>query len=529
MKNVEGGLLRIVSILGAFSALSGVVPGIAQSTPASQTWQESKLIADDGAIGDSLGSSVSIWGDSAIAGAPAADIGGQPNSGAAYVFTRVGGDWQQEAKLIPSDGAYADSFGTSVSIWGDRAIVGAPGANVQGEFTGAAYVFVRNGGVWVEQAKLVPGGQSRGWDFGTSVALSGSTTVIGAPGAWNPHGIQPGAAYVYSEQNGKWIEEAELLPATASDSAEFGTSVAILGNTLIGGARYHEVGTASLQGGAWVYRKSDGQWLEDGYLVASDGEAGDFFGAAVAVVADQAVVGAWADDENGTFSGSAYVFERMQSGWVEQTKLLPSDGAAGDRFGAAVSIRPARIAVGAHTDDNALGYGAGSVYVFKKASQAWLEDATLTASDGEGSWEFGRAVSLSPGGLLVGAPRADGGIAASGAAYVFEEAGPRLTVSGVCPGPVTVNVAEGPPGSEVAVIAAGGVTGFTKGGVLCNGTRLEIGEPFQLPPTWVRIDGQGNGRGGLQMQAETCWLEALAVATCTPSGSHWISPQAAPR
>jgi hypothetical protein len=99
----------------------------------------------------------------------------------------------------------------------------------------------------------------------------------------------------------------------------------------------------------------------------------------------------------------------------------------------------------------------------------------------------------------------------------FAGPGLALTVDGTCPGPVTVEVSSAPPNSEVALVAADHTNGFTKGGTLCNGTRFEIGEPFQLPPTFVVVDGNGNGSTNLSLQANRCHLQALAFASCETS------------
>ncbi len=332
-------------------------------------WSEvAKLLASDGAGGKNFGWSVAISGDRAVIGARHDDDHGQ-GSGSAYVFERDGaGNWSEVVKLLASDGAVGKNFGRAVAISGGQVVIGASDYEFSGDYSGAAYVFERDGaGNWTEVAKLLPSDGVRYEDFGYSVAISGDRAVIGA---WHDddNGYWSGAAYVFErDRAGDWGEVAKLLPSDGSRHDEFGRSVAISGGQVVIGTRSDDNGPNA--GSAYVFeRDGAGNWTEVAKLLASDGAAGDYFGVSVAISGDQAVIGAYKDGDNGHDSGSAYVFEPDHLGnWTEVAKLLASDGAASDYFGVSVAISGDRVLIGAEGDDGP-GPFTGSAYVFSLAA-----------------------------------------------------------------------------------------------------------------------------------------------------------------
>ena len=155
---------------------------------------------------------------------------------------------------------------------------------------------------------------------------------------------------------------------------------------------------------------------------ASDGGPFEEFGYSVSISGDYAVVGAFADDDSGSTSGSAYIFKRAGESWVQEAKLLPSDGAAGDRFGHSVSISDDYAVVGANgNDDN--GSNAGSAYIFKRTGTSWAQQAKLLSSDGATDDEFGASVSISGDYAVVGSRDDDDNGTNSGSAYVYKRTG----------------------------------------------------------------------------------------------------------
>jgi hypothetical protein len=344
------------------------------------TWSEqAKLTASDKAANDWFGLFVSISsdGNTAIVGAIAADPGGTTNAGAAYVFTRSGGTWSQQSKLTASDKAAGDYFGYSVSPSsdGNTAIVGAYQADPGGTTNaGAAYVFTRSGGTWTEQAKLTASDKAGSNFFGSSVFLSsdGNTVIVGATAA-DPGGTtNAGAAYVFIRSGGTWSQQAKLTASDKAGDDYFGSSVSLSsdGNTAIVGATAADPGGTADAGAAYVFTRSGGTWSEQAKLTASDKAANDDFGRSVSFSSDgnTVIVGASSSDPGGTTeAGAAYVFVRSGGTWAQQSKLTAFDKAGSNFFGSSVSLSSDgnTAIVGAYQADPGGTTDAGAVYIFQ--------------------------------------------------------------------------------------------------------------------------------------------------------------------
>ena len=323
-----------------------------------------KLTAADGAAYDNFGISVAVDGDTVVVGAPGND-GAGADSGSVYVFVKPIGGWgtsTETAKLTASDGAALDYFGYSVAVDGDTVLVGAYQDDDENdsEDSGSAYVFTKpnSSGGWAnwdpmedtETAELTASdGADDDW-FGVSVALDGNTAVIGAPGD-NDKGIDSGSAYVFTrDSNGGWSQTKKLTADDGEAGDSFGYSVAVNGNTAVVSAYQDDREddtttdvdeTAVDSGSAYVFTWDSDNNAWDGVekLTADDGDALDYFGYSVAVDVDTVVVGAYGDDDNGSASGSAYVFTRDSNGeWSQKKKLTDEDGEAGDWFGYSVAV-----------------------------------------------------------------------------------------------------------------------------------------------------------------------------------------------
>ncbi|MCH7886446.1 MAG: T9SS type A sorting domain-containing protein [Candidatus Marinimicrobia bacterium] len=282
------------------------------SQPAYAQISEFKLTASDNAAGDKFGFSISISGDYAVVGAEGNDDNGD-FSGSAYVFKRTGTSWAQEAKLLAADGAEFDNFGFSVSISGDYAVVGAKSDDDNGLSSGSAYVFKRSGTIWAEEAKLLPAEGAAGDRFGFSVSISGDYAVVGAPFD-DDNGTDAGSAYLFKRTGTSWTQEAKLLASDGAVEDSFGSSVSISGDYAVVGARCDDDnGTDS--GSAYLFKRTGTSWTQEAKLLPSDGAAGDHFGwgGSVSISGDYAVVGAWGDDDNGDASGSVYVYTGFSS------------------------------------------------------------------------------------------------------------------------------------------------------------------------------------------------------------------------
>ncbi len=335
-------------------------------------------------------------------------------------------------KLTASDAQADDQFGVSVAVSGDTAVVAARFANAGGTNAGAAYVFERDQGSqdnWGEVTKLTASDAEAGDLFGTSVAISGDIAIVGARFE-SAGGHQAGAAYVFQRGHGgpdNWGEVAKLTASDAQATDWFGAAVAVSGDTAVVGAYLEDAG-GDFAGAAYVFQRNQGgesAWGEVTKLTASDAQAEDEFGASVAVSGDTIIVGAFQEDAGGDSAGAAYVFQRSQGGantWGEVTKLTASDADAGDFFGVGVAVSGDTAVVGADNED-AGGSDAGAAYVFQRnqgGANAWGEVTKLTASDAQAGDFFGSGVSVSGDNAVVGAFRADVGGLGAGAAHMFE-------------------------------------------------------------------------------------------------------------
>ena len=344
--------------------------------------EAAKLLASDGAASDLFGISVAVSGDTVVVGVILDDDNGS-GSGSAYVFEKPTGGWagilNEAAKLLASDGAASDRFGGSVAVSADTVVVGAVPS-------GSAYVFEKPAGGWAgtvnEAAKLVASDGAASDGFGYSVAVSGDTVVVGAYGD-DDHGWTSGSAYVFESPFGGWSgtvnEAAKLFASDGAPNDLFGYSVAVSGDTVVVGA-FGDDDSGSTSGSAYIFENPVGGWAgvlnEAAKLLASDGAVGDDLGWSVAISGDTVAVGALFDDDNSTNSGSAYVFSEPVGGWSgtlnEAAKLLASDGGVGDSLGQAVAVSEDAVAVGADLDD--LDYfvrDSGSVYIFESPGGGW--------------------------------------------------------------------------------------------------------------------------------------------------------------
>jgi hypothetical protein len=323
------------------------------------TWTEqAKLLASDEAAGDAFGWCAAVEGDTALIGA----AGDDALKGSVYVFTRTGTTWSEQAKLVAADGAAGDQFGYSIHLSGDTAVIGANCDDDNGFDSGSAYIFTRDDTTWTQQAKLLaPDGASMD-SFGGEVSLSGDTALIGSCFD-DDNGLDSGSAYVFIRTGTTWAEQAKLLASDGAAGDYFSAYAVSLSNdtALIGAAGNDDNGAES--GSAYVFLRTGTTWTELATLLTSDGASGDSFGGSVSLFGDTAIIGAGGDDDNGMDSGSAYVFIRTNITWVQEAKLLASGGSAGDVFGWDVALDGDTAFIGAYYDDDN-GADSGSAYVF---------------------------------------------------------------------------------------------------------------------------------------------------------------------
>jgi FG-GAP repeat len=383
------------------------------------------------------GWSVAADGDTVVVGAPGTTVGGHVEQGAVYVFARSGGVWKEQQELTASDGQEGDQLGgggRSVAISGDTVVAGAWGwKRGNNLYQGAAYVFVRGPTGWVEQAKLTANDGGYNDQFGYSVAISGDTAVVGAPEAHGSHGL--GAAYMFVRSGGVWTQTAEV-PVPQPDTlcqqfCFFGWSVAIVAGvgvqSVVVGAPFAGNGA----GAAFFFYGSGGRWSQPQKLLAADGAAGDQLGYSVAIgfvsggTSQEVLAGApLATVNSKAGKGAAYAFRGSAGGGWTQNKLTSYYGVAGENFGASTAISGNTTVVGAPgpipcefncgCPPHCPSQFQGAAYV----SPGTAQEQRLTASNGGANDNFGLAVAASGDMVVVGAPnpqRPSG----TGAAYVF--------------------------------------------------------------------------------------------------------------
>lgn len=418
--------------------------------------QNAYVKASNTGAGDEFGSSVAISGNTMVIGASYEDsssVGvngsetsnGTQDSGAVYVYVKSSGVWTQQAYLKASNTGAGDLFGESVAISGDTIVVGAyfedsaavgVGSNESDNSAanaGAAYVFVRNGNTWAQQAYLKASNTAAGDEFGESVAISGDTIVVGA----REQGGTAGAAYVFVRSGATWSQQAFIQASNPGAGDDFGNAVSISGDTIAIGADREDSNatgingnqannSASSSGAVYVFVRNGSVWTQQAYIKASNSGAIDYFGRAISLSGDTLVVGAHQEDStalgtngdqtsNGAAdSGAAYVFVRSAGVWSQQAYLKASNTESGDWFGFSVAVSGDVIVVGATLEDSsstgidgnqtvAGASSSGAAYVFTRAGSTWSQLSYVKASNtGPGDW-FGNAVAIFGGTAVVGA------------------------------------------------------------------------------------------------------------------------------
>ncbi len=295
-----------------------------------------------------FGASAAISGDTAI-------VGSITGSGA-FLFARSGTTWTQTQALSTVTGP--SSFGAAVGLSAGMALVGAPGF-MSSTSPGEAYSYADSGGNWSLQ-QIISGAEGFAGDaFGAVLAMENTTAVLGAPAIPGP-GVP--SAYVFTLSGGAWTEQQQLLSGTSATGDDFGTAVALSGDTAVIGAPATTVGSSAAQGVVYVFTRTGTTWALSSQIVASDGQGGDYFGAAVALDGTKLLVGA-PGGTSMTKPGKAYVFGATGGSWSQQQELTQSGGPAGAEFGAHVALQSGIALIAAVADPSSAQINTGVVYV----------------------------------------------------------------------------------------------------------------------------------------------------------------------
>lgn len=288
-------------------------------------------------------------------------------------------------------------------------------------FTGIAYFLLFTNIILAQIPKICPDDGFAGDEFGVFVSISGDYALVGASAA-QVEGTVCGAAYIFKNESGSWVQQAKFIPDIPDNDDMFGKILKIDGDYALVAA-YNDDDMGSNAGAAYIYKRTGENWAFQDKIYADDAVAFDIFGVAADIKGDRAIIGAFGDDDNGFFSGSAYVFARQGDEWIQEAKLLPSDGATDDKFGRSVAIDDdLAVVCGVLDDEN--GEESGSVYIFRRNGSVWTEEAKITPDDGDENDRFGRSISIAGDYVAISAAQKDEhGMDGSGSAYVFKNEG----------------------------------------------------------------------------------------------------------
>ncbi len=389
-----------------------------------------ELTADIETLSGEYGGAVDIYEDTAIVGAPGEDDG----KGAAYILKYDGIEWVEQARLAPNENAVTgSSFGFSVSIWDDKALIGVPNADTSETQidAGTIYVFTATDDPnepWVVLGNMAADDRHAGANFGYSVSVASGMFAVGAPGDNNgdsENGTDSGAVYIYDDRYGQLLAKFSGQPGD-----ELGYSIAVKNKVVVAGAVADD-DAADNAGAIHVFREdmftpgSGYPWHTEAVLSASDAAASDWLGYSVDIDNGTIIAGAGGVDDNGSKSGAVYVFDHLSASetdpniiWQETAKLTANDGEAFDRFGWSVSIDDEHAIVGAKYNDIGSESNAGAAYLFQRDADTgiWTQEPFGTGS-GANDY-FGHAVAIDKNNIIIGAYGIDGGAANSGTAEI---------------------------------------------------------------------------------------------------------------
>lgn len=380
-----------------------------------QSFQQQATLSPDEDDTDFFGHEVELSSDgtTAVVGTPGDETDAGDDAGSVYVFARVDDGWSQQARLVTADGDEGDSLGDAVSVSADGTtiVAGAPRDDRSEANAGSVAVFRRAEG-WHQQVTLTLDDGSEGDQFGKSVSVSeeGETVVVGASDGHDSDSQQSGSAYIFSQRDDGWKQQAEVAPDDAG--GDLGRSVAISadGETAVVGSPGNSSQNAELRGAAYVFRRTQGGWRQQTTLLADDGDTGDSLGHSVAVSRDgeTAVVGANREENpHGQNAGAVYVFSLIDGRWLQRAKLTAGDGSAGDFFGDSVAVADGgeTALVGARLAEGS-GATTGSAYLFSRVGGSWQQRSRLAPGEENASYAFGGAVAVSDDteAAVVGAP-----------------------------------------------------------------------------------------------------------------------------
>ena len=358
-----------------------------------QMLQQQKLIPSNGDHQDEFATSFSISGNQVIIGAPYAGSNDKEyfGTGLAYIYELISGTWQQKAVLMADDATKRSRFGRTVAIDGNRALVSATFKNIGSKgLVGKVYEFEKISGIWSQVNTISATVLINGQRFGSSIQLSGDITYIAALGEDNGSNSLVGSVYVLEKQGNSWVETAHIVPDSIVDNSAFGNKI-IVHNNLLYIASY---GIGTIKGKVFVYENQAGTWTKIHEIQATDVEAGDRFGYDISIDGNNLLISSLNDSHTSPTAldaGSVYLFEYNNNSWTQTHKFIANDASDSDKFGYSVSINANQILIGAPSDDDN-GINTGSVYVYNFSNNQWNFLMKLHSVDNTEGGNYGNAI-----------------------------------------------------------------------------------------------------------------------------------------
>lgn len=361
--------------------------------------------AEDATLGDNFGYSVDISGIYAVVGTPYDKIGNNSVQGSAYIFKKIDGIWIQQDKISSSDGASEDYFGSSVSIDGDYIVIGAPSKTFNMmESAGRVYVFLRNGEQWVQQANLQASDAGISDHFGFDVAISGNYVVVGAP--YNDVGGQAdrGCAYVFMRSGTTWTQQAVINPALGLTGDHIGKDVAIDGAQMLIGAPNDDNNGQENAGCVYYYKRIGNLWSMHHQFLPQSVQANAYFGAAIALEDTIAVIGCPNLDYLGFYNlGVVIVYFNNGTSWYKHAEIIPDEHSENSSFGSCVDVSDGLIAIGAPYQQVDFYTSHGKAWVYQQDGNGWKVVRQVIDMDGQSFQQLGYAIGIHGHELIVSA------------------------------------------------------------------------------------------------------------------------------
>lgn len=456
------------------------------TTSMAQSWQQAqKMVAADRAVSDRFGYIVDMDGEHAVIGVPNKAAGASADAGKAYVIRKTGTTWSTPTSIVPPVSSGGDRFGISVAVSGSYMIIGASMEDEDASEAatisnaGAAYIYQFSGTTWTLQQKIVASDRAEDDNFGTSVSISGDFAIVASMNddedALGANTLSnSGSVYVFKLIGGTWTQQQKLTADDRGADVRFGYCMAMKGDYAVVSCNYDNTDASAANsltnaGSAYIFKNTNGTWAQQQKIVASDRAATDRFAFSVDIEDSYVVVGTIQQDTDASGAspisnaGAVYIFNENSGVWTQQQKIVSFDRRISDFFGWSVSISGEYLVSGAYAQDynseggGSIGSEGGAIYFFKRTGSVWGNQQKVTATDRNIGDRYGWSVALQGDEALVGASRDEK--TASGGTPAVSEAGSVYIVKNACNNPTVPTLS-----ASTNTICSGGISTISKSG-----------------------------------------------------------------